>query len=263
MRAGEVAPIYRRSSIRIRDIAKDARDYAASVLPAGEIKQFCIVTTMRTGSELLVDLLNSHEKIRCEGEIMTARPVFPLVLVRGRVRRAKYRGYQAYGFKIVSTHLIDFLNGPDRGFARRLADEGFAFIHIRRRNVVRQVLSHLRARTDGEWHPTDGTEVTGTTVRIDPLIMIAQARLIEIHDDGLCWMLEDLPTRTLWYEDDLRDANAQQSTVDGICGMLGIEPKPVRTSLKRIARPSLEDEIDNLEEIRRVISGTRYAELLD
>jgi LPS sulfotransferase NodH len=263
VRAGEVAPIYRRSSLRLRDVTKDARDYAARMLPAGGIKRFCIVTTMRTGSELLVDLLDSHEKISCEGEIMWSRPVFPLTFVRGRVRRARFRRNEAYGFKIVSTHLINFMSGPDRGFAHRLADEGFVFVHLRRRNVVRQVLSHLRARESGEWHPRDDADAAATTVSIDPLRMIAQARLIEIHDEGLGWMLEGLPTRELWYEDHLRDAATQQSTVDGICEMLGIQSRPVRTSLSRIARPKLEDEIDNLDEIRRVISGTRYADLLD
>lgn len=280
MRPGEVSPMYKWPHYRVKHLRRDARFYLANVLPAKDVRRFCILTTFRTGSEVLVELLNSHPQIRCEGEIMNGRPMFPYLFARGKARAANYRGLDAYGFKLLSIQLMDFFNPPDRDFARRLASDGFFFVHLRRRNVLRQAISYFRAAATGDWHPhdlagagppasqMDGPAEPNEDVRtrgrleLDVSQLIFEMRLIDIQNGALEWMIEGLPQRSLWYEDHLERPELHQSTIDELCRDLSVDPAPVRASLKKIAPKRLDDEIANIDEVREQLRATKYAPFL-
>lgn len=264
--------------------------YLTNAIPARGIRRLCILTTFRTGSQLLVELLDAHPNIRCEGEVMTAKPLLPFSFIRGRVRRASSRGFRAYGFKLLALHVMDHFNPPDRAFIRRLASDGFVFVHLQRRDILRQAISYFRASVTGRWHErSDGprgprrpgwqdgftpitwrfasyldaappTDVGPLTVDVPTLFFAL--RLIEIQNEGLGWLVNGLPHLDLWYEDDLELPEGHQVTVDRICDLLQITSHPVTAGMTKIAEPRLETDVANLEKIRRHFTGTRYESLL-
>jgi len=127
---------------------------------------FCILTSGRTGSYLLVELLDSQPKIRCDGEIFAAWRDFPVRLVKGRQKAVRLRGAQAYGFKINTLFLsARFLAAsPKRGgleLIRHLRDDGVMFLHLRRRNLMRQAVSTMRGEDHGFLHRDDAQIFAG------------------------------------------------------------------------------------------------------
>jgi len=99
---------------------------ATGMLPAPDIGRLCVLTSGRTGSELLVELLDSHPLMRCEGEIFTDPQRYPMPFVRGRMRAAARIGAKAYGFKFIPGHAASLGHGKDmRSFVRALGGDGF------------------------------------------------------------------------------------------------------------------------------------------
>ncbi len=260
----------------------DARSYLANVRPSREIKRFCIVTTFRTGSELLIDLLNSHPKIRCDGEVLTEDPPLAYLLVRGKARAAAARHYEAYGFKALAIHLMDHFSLPDPSLMQRLAADGTVFIHLQRRNILRQMVSYLKASSTQRWHARSEDDTDPPVARDDqwfeplrwrqPLTesftvdiptLLFGMRAIEIQNDGLAWLIAGYPQLTMWYEDALEDAANHQATVDSVCDFIGIASHPVKTQMRKLAARSLVEDVPNYDEVASFIGSTRYAGLLD
>ena len=277
---------------------RGGKAYVSNVLPARDPKMFCIATTPRTGSELLVRLLNEHPKIRCDSEILNYQPHLPYPFVRGKARAASFRGFHAYGFKLMAYHVMNYYNTPDLRLVTRLADRGCRFVHLRRRDVLSQVLSFFRASISQEWHRGKGGPSTGSAlpdavwkadfapiawrlgaevvsddvtigvplrgpITLDiPTLMFA-LRLMEIQNNALAWMFGGFATHTLWYEDHLESRDAQQQTVDELCDWIGVDRFRVEPTMVKISSARLEDEIANIDEVRSVLRSTRFAGLVD
>ena len=92
-----------------------------------------IVSIGRSGSELLVSLLDSHPKIRCESEILFMRRVFPTGFLLQRSVTARLTGAHAYGFKLLTHHAGLQDHADPAGYLRRLHARGFRFIVLERR----------------------------------------------------------------------------------------------------------------------------------
>lgn len=257
----DVAPLYKRPTSRIWHLRRDLTPLLGNLLPARKVKRFCIITTFRTGSELLVGLLDEHSAIKCDSEIITPRPAFPFLCARGRARIAGLRGFEAYGFKLLSTQLMDVFPSRDTRFVRHLRDDGFVFIHLRRRNLLQQVVSHERAVGSGTWHHWN-KEPHASAIEVDVPSLIFWMRFIEVHDQVMAEMTHDCSRFELFYEDHLQDAEAHQGTVDLIASRLGLGVAPVKARMTKIA-PRLASSIRNLDEVRDALSGTRFEKFLD
>ncbi len=47
------------------------------------------------------------------------------------------------------------------------------------------------------------------------------------------WLLNEVPHLSLTYEDNIRDPDAHQKTVDEICSFLGVESAPIESSYEK------------------------------
>lgn len=220
-----------------------------------------IVTTGRTGSELLVSLLNSHPKIICESEILSVPRASPYRLVLRRSARARARG-SAYGFKLVAEHAR--LQGPhDRlGFLQGFAQRGFRIIVLERRDLLDQVVSSVRGVETQLHHHRAGDHAGFKPMRVDPVSVLCSLAWFEDAVNFVRSALADVPVLKLVYEDDLLEAEQQQRTADRVCAYLGLPPAPVRTDLVKIAPRSVADQIENFDEVAALLSHTRFAELV-
>ena len=236
---------------------------AAGVLPRPKIGRLCILTNGRTGSELLVELLDSHPQMRCESEILRDPQRDALRFVRGRVHSAWRHGSKAYGFKFIVGHAASLGWRKDlSGFLTALREDGFVFVRLRRRNLLRQALSNMRARQALEWHTR--TESDRGATHVDPVHLIYTMRNLEVLHDYLETALPpDTPLIDLVYEDDLQDEDRREKTLATLFTAVGLEPVPPTSTLRKQTPTALAAIVENLDEVAAALRTTRYAEHLE
>jgi LPS sulfotransferase NodH len=260
--------------VRSNPIPRDWRFYAAGLVsPASSLpRRMLILTTGRSGSELLVSLLNAHPDIVCKGELIL-RPdqsvhPRPGLFVRGvavtSMREAMRAGKpaQVFGWKLPSNHMRwNVGRFPDPMlFIKESTGPGGLLVVLRRRNFVAQALS---------WHHAQKTKYHFTEVEqfnrisVDPEGLLSQTFDYEFEDRWLAETTNDLSKVDVTYEDDLLSLENQQSTLDRITDALGLERCPAGSQLKRITPAKPSDRIANLREVRRVFEPTRFAGFLD
>jgi len=142
-----------------------------------------------------------------------------------------------------------------------------AFLHVRRRNLLEQYVSDVRAVKTGEWvrpsaskgRSRDAGENAPIMVRIDTSgierILKGRSRLVE----EMAGLLRGVATcGTIDYEDMLQDGHASPALVSLIRELTGIEiPADVVPLLEKIALP-LEEIVENYDDLRACLAGTEF-----
>jgi LPS sulfotransferase NodH len=241
-----------------------ARAVAASPLPAPDA-MFVIVCLPRTGSELLVDLLDSHPAIRCESELLRDPMRNAASYLRGRAAIARRRGERAWGAKIVYHQLSWYPEryGTPAAFLGRLDRAGFRIISLARRNPIEQAMSALQAIQDDRYHYRAEDPGGGARLVVAPEALISMLWTLEEQETARRRALDGIDAFEVVYEDDLEDGARQQSTVDRIATWLGLERAPVASTLERRTLPRLADRLDDYPAVARALAATRYGRFLE
>lgn len=237
---------------------------AASLLPPGPPARLVVLTEGRAGSEALITRLGSHPAMLCDSEILHGPRRWPERLIEGRTRLARRRGRDAYGFKVLSRHLL--ANQPSLAdgarFLSRLAADGWLVVHLQRGNRVHQAVSGIRAMTT-QYHYEVGQPPPFTPIQIDPEYLTEVLAAYGEATAEAAAMLDGLDPVRLVYEDDLRDPADQARTVDGLLDRLGLTPAPTATRQVRVHPERLRDMVTNHEEIAAALQGGPYEDDLD
>jgi LPS sulfotransferase NodH len=224
-------------------------------------QRFVIFARGRSGTTLLVDLLNRHPSIACDNEILRRRACAPHRLIR---QRMALTSAPVYGFKLLSyqlqsvqTHIAD-----KRAFLQRLVDDGCHIVYVKRTNLLRHALSNLYARHRSQWHQTD-PDAPAPRMRLNPDTLLhwlnGSAQLERFERE----LLDGLPHLAFTYEDDLQDAARHADTVRRITDRLGLPPVAPKTALRKTTPRCLEDIVTDPSVVRNAIQGTPYASHLD
>lgn len=249
------------------DTAQEARIYVRGLLSASKHNpRFVIYCRGRDGSTLLVDLLNQLPGVYCDGEILHVPVRAPWLYVRGCQSVAPGN---AYGFKLLSHHLthIQRVSNP-AAFMRHLDSVGYRIIHLRRQNLLRQILSNFYVRHRGGYagghqhhRSADGVpEVTRMSVNIAELDYWLRENERRAHDEDAT--LSGLRALDLTYEHDLQRAEDHQGTVDRVAEYLGVHPVRVEAGLARLTTDDLAEFISNHDEVVRFLEQTDYRRFL-
>jgi len=232
-------------------------------------RRFVILTSGRSGSELLANVLDSHPAVVSEGEILQRRKRYPSAYLRGHSLRMMLRARRGssmprvHGWKLITNHVRwypDVFPDP-KAFIADLA-ANCEIIHLRRRNLLGQALSLLSAEVT-QFHVRAGdTRPAFEPIAFEPERLLAQLYQYDEDDRWLTKILGDIPHIDLTYEDDLVDESAQQATAGMLFRRLGIPPVDVDAGLFKVAPPDPRERISNPEEVARALAGTRYEELL-
>jgi hypothetical protein len=136
----------------------------------------------RTGSSLLMDLLNSHPEIECEDEIPSHRV---LSARRFLDARAALSRRPVFGFKLKLHHLTTQGITDPAAFLGRLHAGGCRIVHLTRRDRLRQALSSAVARQRLAQHQTvAGRQPRPGPFRIDVPWLIRRMRELDASLDG-------------------------------------------------------------------------------
>lgn len=224
---------------------------------------FVVFCRGRTGSTLLVQLLNSNDKIQCDGEILRESVDSPLSVV---IESSRQSTRQIYGFKLLSAHLRRLKrdnNIEPLDFMNNLVERGFKIIYLRRENILRQALSNLYAQHRKKYH-NDRKDAKKPFVKfsVDTNLLIKamdDSEQLRIYEN---WVLKYLPYLKITYEDDLLPSNSHQNTIEKVSKYLNIEPVKGRHWAQKITPSNLSDFLENHEEITLSLKNSPYEKYL-
>ncbi len=232
-------------------------------------KKFLVFAEGRGGTSLLVNLLNSHPDIYCDGEIFHRRNykiTFPQLYLDSRSRITRLNRKPVYGFKVKLTQLVFDQEFPE-SFIKGLYDDGWKIIYLRRNNFLKASLSTVLARERGLYHITtqdsekESNKLRKIKIDCEELYNMTKGReqFAKIEMD---W-LKGTDYFVVSYEDDLLDSNKHQQTLDKIFRFLEISRAKVSTHLRRTSSGDLSQDIANYDEVKRYFRTTEFTHFLD
>jgi len=229
-------------------------------------KQFLIFAEGRGGSSLLVDLLNSHPDIYCDGEIFNAETNakirFPLLYLESRKRTTRLIRKPVYGFKVKYTQLV-LHQGFKNDFIKTLYDSGWKIIYLRRSNYLKATISTILAEKRGFYHQKRIKVKNLEKINIDVEELLQKTkgreRAAQLEKEWLVGM----DYHFVNYENDLLNPDMHQNTLNKIFRFLKIPEHEISTNFKKISTGDLSLDIENFNEVREYLGTSEFAHLLD
>lgn len=247
--------------------------------------RFFLMSTQRTGSTWITDLLNSHPNVASYTELL-------LEIGRGLPEWGRYRDVpywnsykasedQASGKRLRPALLFRYLDGvfrnhPNKGAiglkvmysqAYRLPEilayirwRRISLIHLVRRNSLDIVLSGLAKDLRARAHATTASDIEAVRLNIDVQALVHQIGKLERQRKVARAALRSLavPYYELVYEDVASDPAAMDAAID----FLGLAPVALTSGLRKLNPQSHRDLIENYEDVRRALEKTRFGEML-
>jgi LPS sulfotransferase NodH len=248
-----------------------------------EQTRFAILGIQRTGTTLLMSLLDQHPDIVCVGE-----------LFQNKTENAQYsiRRYRSYARGSARRRILDLLRlgvivsdyldtvypsfdtkvmgfkimlNQIRRYPSVLAyfvQNQFKVIHVVRSNLLKTHISRLRARESGIYHSTQPIERTG--IRVPVMSLPEDLSLLSDENAALTDLVSELglSCHTTTYEK-IR-GEQWQSEQREILASLGVDPAVELTpQTVKLTPDDLELVIENYDEVVRVLKHTPYESYLD
>ncbi|MGB3510837.1 MAG: hypothetical protein WBA93_16720 [Microcoleaceae cyanobacterium] len=260
--------LQRKSKSQSESLSKIRREivaYARALLHINQIskQKFVIFGQGRSGSTLLIQLLNNQPSIYCEYEILSAKlykkVLFPNLYVEGRC--AKFSS-KIYGCKILINQLTEHQYIDPEKFMFNLSSQGWKIINLSRNNHLRSQISRMVAKSRNQLHATSESSLKNQKITIDCNELLEGFERRDIYRLKEQEILENLDHITVVYEEDLFLLENHQKTSDRIFDYLGLESVPVKTNLIKTTSNQLSDVIENYEEVVKKVSQTTYAKFL-
>jgi len=220
-------------------------------------QKFIIFGQGRTGSTLLVNLINCAENVYCDGEIFGTEYPFNIWHKRLYMKlRTKAFKQKTYGCRIKIYELYKHQGmsiDESIAFINTLAKDGWKIIHLTRTNKFRQCLSSLVAEERNVYHFTDNSAKTKKKVTVKAEEIPDRIKWLHIFDQQEQDALKDISYLSVNYEEDLENQNHHQATLDRICTFLNIDKAKSNIELKRTSSSILEDYIENHDVVKSVL----------
>ena len=250
---------------------------ARSLHRGTDYSKFVIVGAARTGSTLLVDLLNAHSQVLAFGELFRTpeeigwdvRPFItyqsprvidlyradPVAFLERSVFRRWPANYAAVGFKLFYYHARQ---PPQSAVWDHLArDRSIRILHIKRRNLLAQYLSLLIAHKTDVWSTTRSPANPPEPIRID--VEACRKHFLDVRrsEDECADFFEYHTIRNVYYESLARNDACE---MQGIADFLGVRQEPIGSALVRQNKGPVSQTITNYDELKRAFADTRWQE---
>jgi LPS sulfotransferase NodH len=247
------------------------------------VTKFVVLSTQRSGSTWVVDMLNSHPRVVAYSELFMhggeGRPkwgteqdllywqTFIAEKGGGRLARqywlwhylgrafAARPGIDAVGFKLMYSQLTRI----SKPLMPALWVKRARIIHLIRRNALDVVLSKEAGEArPGVLHARDGQAVESVRVRLSTEDLLER---MTAHDRAVAgarvrFKRVGVPYQEVVYEDLVQD---EQAGFDALFRFLEVEPQRVSSSLQKVNPTAHEELIENYGEVRDALDGTRFA----
>ncbi len=204
------------------------------------MRNFIIFGQGRSGSNLLVHLLQSHPQIQCNGEVLSRKRwrrgikqlpygflrQFPVPYILWKASRSTR---DVYGFKLFVHHIP----ASDRMvYAAHARD--WQIVHIQRRSLFDQALSKVVATATSHWLGFDRLKEPDTlSVTIRPEQLLAMIQGCVTNRQRILQVLKDVPHIPVTYEEDLLDEGARNRICGTIFQAVGVEQRLISATRQR------------------------------
>ena len=223
------------------------------------VHRFVIFGRGRSGSTLLVSLLDAHPQITCAGEVLRLRTLAPEAHLRRILAEAHT---PVSGAKLLSYQLRDIHRLPaGTDILRRLAGQGVTILYLTRDNLLRHAISNIYAYKQRIYHQT-------ATGPVRPRITLGLPELtawIEGSEALAAYeaqVLAGVPHRALTYEADLAQPEARLRTAAALLAEFALDPVPVDTRLRKVTSDDLREVIENHDSLIAALQTSRFARYL-
>jgi LPS sulfotransferase NodH len=233
---------------------------------------FVILTAARTGSTLLVQMLDSHPDVVAGGELFNVdlvgrgvidwpdpslrndpalhelRSSDPVAFLQRMRDEGTRRGAKATGFKLIYEQALE--TAPRSIIENLMANKEVRIVHLRRRNALRQYLSLKMAASTGEWHRRVGEKEERS-----------EERTLRLDFDEMVWFFRRIRNRWRAFEKDFENhsvihvnyedlASEPVDTAYRIQAFLGVGRHKPEITLKKTGTESLLAAIENYDELK-------------
>ena len=214
---------------------------------------------------MLVNLLNSHPDIYCDGEIFNEASngiiKFPKLYLDSRQRITRIARKKVYGFKVKYTQLV-LHQKFKKDFIKDLYDNGWKIIYLKRNNYLKATISTILAEKRG-FYQQKGTKVINlekVNINVEDLYEKTKGRekAAELEKN---WLI-GINYHFVDYEKDLLSSNSHQKTLDEIFQFLNIPSVPIHTTYRKLSTGELSRDIKNFDEVMEYFKSTEYAHFL-
>jgi len=229
--------------------------------------KFIIFGQGRSGSNLLVDLLNSHPDIYCEREILNNLRVnrnrrllrflinnFPYIYINYFLYRFSS---QIFGFKLIVRQLKQY-----EQLKTRLFNGSWKIIHIQRNDILQQTFSSIIANKTGKFKRRIGNKEDLRVFNIKPQTVVNN--LIRRTDDLEYEkkILNGVNYINIVYEKDLANSTKWTESMRQVFEYLDLKPVDVTTAIIKTNQRSVEHRISNYKEIIEYLKNTQFSNLV-
>jgi LPS sulfotransferase NodH len=226
-------------------------------------RRFIVLSRSRTGSNLLISLLSKHPGVQAKGEIFSRLKGRPHMKVLARVFRRQPFYVKAAGFKIFYYHPQDDDSG--RIWETLASMEDLHVIHLKRRNILRTLISRRLAGIQGDWvatarEPRRAARQQPTSVTFSPEELgegFAETRGWEQAGDD---RFRNHPLLTVYYEDLVRHS---EESFHQVTDFLGVRYHRAENELRKQNTRSLRDSVTNYDELKLAFAGTKWQQFFE
>ena len=242
---------------KIRDFFLKKRD---SLFGKENYDKFIIITRSRTGSNLLMSLLDSHPNVIAKGELFESLKGRTCKDVWNEIYDKKPKHIQYFGFKIFYYHPIDSDDKEVWNYIKN--DESIKLIHLTRKNMLRTVVSRQIAEKTNRWSNVDNKkiQITEKMVEIDINYCLNEFKLTKDYENKIRSEFKREFYMELTYEDLVKD---KQEMMTRIFNFLGIENTVAKSRTIKQNSEKLEDLILNYSELKEALEESEWSYLLD
>ncbi len=224
---------------------------------SGKVTPFLILARSRTGSNLLVSLLDSHPRVQARGERLRRDD--------GRDWNTRIRealepadgAVQAAGFKMFYYHPIGADGAP--AWRRLQAIPDLRVIHLRRRNLLRAIVSREIAAHSGVWQNEGELEpvpLADKRVLIEPDALAAALASSRRMEEEAQRRFAAHPVIEVTFEDLVSD---RDGTFRCITDFLGVHTWCPSTPLRRQNPEPLSALVRNYAALKSAFADTAWA----
>jgi len=220
--------------------------------------KFVIFSTGRSGSTLLVNMLNTNPQVHCTRELLRSKNIDPHKVIKISEQLCSK---QVFGFKLLTYQLLNLQDTitDKKKFLEELSNNGYQIIYLERKNSLLQALSVLYAMQRNVWHYKNETKMKHTKITLPPerlANMIHEFEQFKIQERAL---LGDLPYLYLNYEKDLAKTANLKATVNKLEDHLNLSLQPPKLNLKKVTPKKLSSFLYNYQEISKfILSQKKY-----
>lgn len=222
-------------------------------------KRFIILARSRVGSNLLTSYLNFHPSISAEGEIFQRlnEKNYSEILLKVFSKQPLY--IRARGFKIFYYHPND---DDTQEIWRLLGNiKDLHVIHLKRRNILRTLISQKLAENQDTWVKTATDNVNShKSVEFGKEGLeraFKQTRLWESNGEA---RFQHHPFLTVYYEDLVNELASTMKKVYSFLSLRYVQPK---TFLKKQNPEALRELLQNYDRLKQAFYGTEWQEFFE